>query len=115
MTIHTSHAVVIKSWVVSALTTGLVALDVKIDQSVATVIVGIFVMVASMWQSYMLTKVHTLVNSNFSEAKAARALAEAALKTSQDLNLHLQQQLDARAGVSLTPLTRATDPKPGTQ
>lgn len=72
------------------------ALDLTIDQGLATVVAAFFVLAASLWQSYMLSKVHTLVNSNFSEAKAARSIAEAALKTSQDLNLHLQQQLDAR-------------------
>lgn len=82
----------------------LIALDLKIDQGTATVVAAFFVLLGSAWQSYMLSKVHTLVNSNFSEAKAARAIAEAALKTSQDLNTHLQQQLDAKT-VQVQPTT----------
>jgi hypothetical protein len=73
-----------------------VAFAVNLDAPAATVIAAFFVMASSMWQSWMLTKVHTLVNSNFTEAKAARAAAEAALKTANDLNLHLQQQLDSK-------------------
>lgn len=84
---------------------GLVALDLKIDQPTATIIVAVMVMLTSMWQSWTLTKVHTLVNSNFTEAKAARVAAEAALKTSQDLNVHLQHQLDAKASVVVLPNT----------
>jgi hypothetical protein len=49
----------------------------------------------------MLARVHKLTNSNFSEAKAARVVAEQALKTSQDLNLHLQQQLDSKQADSV--------------
>lgn len=82
----------------------LLALDLKIDQGTATVIAALFALMASVWQSYMLSKVHTLVNSNFSEAKAARVAAEASLKTSTDLNVHLQQQLDAKT-VQVQPTT----------
>ena len=80
-----------------------------IDQATATVIVGVIVALSSCWQTWKLGQVHTLVNSNFTEAKAARVAAEASLKTSQDLNVHLQQQLDARTGV--VPQTPA--PLPG--
>ncbi len=71
----------------------LVALDIKVDQPTATIVVALLVAISSMWQSWTLTKVHTLVNSNFTEAKAARLAAEAALKTQQDLNVELRQQL----------------------
>lgn len=46
-----------------------------------------------MWQSYMLAKVHTLTNSNFSEAKAARLKAEEALTAANALNARLEEQL----------------------
>ncbi len=86
--------VLLNSKLISFTAAILVALDLKLDQPTATVIVAFFVAVSSMWQSYTLSRVHTLVNSNFTEAKLARVAAEAALKTSQDLNVHLQQQLD---------------------
>lgn len=83
-----------------------------VTEPMAMVVVGFLVMFASLWNTYKLAQVHTLVNSNFTEAKAARLIAEAALKTSQDLNVHLQQQLDMKvtaAGVSQAS-RRASDP-----
>lgn len=68
-----------------------------IDSSTATVLVALFVAVSSVWNTYILNKVHTLTNSNFTEAKAARATAEAALKASNDLNVTLQHELDLRS------------------
>lgn len=85
---------------------GLLAFDLKIDAPTATVMVAALVAASSMWQSWMLSRVHTLVNSNFTEAKAARTAAEAALKTSQDLVANLQQQLDRR-GVAPAALAEA--------
>lgn len=69
---------------------------VTIDAPTATIIVALIVAAASIWQSFMLSKVHTLVNSNFTEAKQARAVAEAALKTAQELAQHLQRELDVQ-------------------
>ncbi len=73
----------------------LVGLDLKLDAGFSAVIVGLFVCLSSMWQSWTLTKVHTLVNSNFTEAKAARVAAESALKTAEAMNVSLREQLDA--------------------
>ena len=73
------------------------AMSFELTDAAATVIVGLLVLAGSMWQSWTLSRVHKLVNSNFTEAKAARIAAEAALKTSQDLTIHLQQQLDAKS------------------
>lgn len=88
-----------------------------IDQSTATIIAAVLLMLSSCYQTWKLGQVHTLVNSNFTEAKFARAAAEAALKTSQDLNLHLQQQLDARDTtvrvVGLPPAAPAPSPPAG--
>ncbi len=67
-----------------------------IDAPTATVIVAVIVAVTQVWQTFIMLHVRTLVNSNFTEAKLARLTAETALKTSQELNLHLQQQLDNR-------------------
>lgn len=74
----------------------LFAIELKIDAGLATVITAFFVLVSSTWQSWMLNRVHTLVNSNFSEAKAARSAAETALKIANDLNSALQLQLDRK-------------------
>ena len=48
---------------------------------------------ATVWQTLLLTKIHALTNSNFHEAKAARAASDAALKVSQDLNVELRTRL----------------------
>ena len=74
----------------------LLGLDIKIDPPTATIIVAIIVAISSLWQARMLSKVHTLVNSNFTEQKQLSTRLEAALKTSQDLNMHLQRELDAQ-------------------
>lgn len=65
---------------------------------VATIIGAILLFVSSCYQTYTLSKVHTLVNSNFTEAKQARITAEANLIASQDLALKLQKQLDILRG-----------------
>lgn len=75
-------------------------MNLVIDQGLATVLIALFVAISSMWQSYMLNKVHTLTNSNFSEAKAARVIAENALKTAEMLNVSLQRQLDIKAATA---------------
>lgn len=72
------------------------ALELKLDSGLATVVAAILLFISSTWQSWILNKVHILVNSNFSEAKAARLAAEAALKTANDLNTNLQLQLDRK-------------------
>lgn len=59
-----------------------------------TLIIGILVFLSSIYQTYKLSQVHTLVNSNFTEAKQARLAAEAALATSQALAKSLQEKLD---------------------
>lgn len=59
----------------------------------STLIVGILVFLASIYQTYKLGQVHTLVNSNFTEAKQARLAAEAALKAADALNISLQEQI----------------------
>lgn len=64
-----------------------------ITEPVSVVLVAALVALSQMWQSFMLSKVHTLVNSNFTEAKAARLAAEKALLTSQVLNTHLQNEI----------------------
>jgi hypothetical protein len=69
------------------------ALDLKIDAQVATVIVAFFVAVSSMWNSWTLTKVHKLVNSNFTEAKLAHVAAEESLKISQAVIAQLERQI----------------------
>lgn len=91
----------VASKVTSVLATLLVGVELKLDAGVATVIVALFVAITSMWQSWMLNKVHAVVNSNFTEAKLGRAAAEAALKTSQDFNAVLQKQLDNKDVVNL--------------
>jgi hypothetical protein len=69
-----------------------------ISPALATIIAGILYLIGQVWSAYMLSKIHTLVNSNFSEAKAARLVAENALKAAQEINLHLQRELDGKAG-----------------
>ncbi len=67
--------------------------------------------ISQIMQYLLLGRVHTLVNSNFSEAKAARLAAEAALETSQRLNYSLRAQLvqaAAAAAASAIPATEAT-------
>ena len=68
----------------------------SVDQGTATIMAAVVLALSSMWQSWMLGKVHTLVNSNFTEAKFARQVAESALKVAVDLNTHLQHQLDLK-------------------
>ncbi len=66
--------------------------------------------ISQIMQYLLLGRVHTLVNSNFSEAKAARQTAELALETSQQLNHSLRAQLvqAAAAAASTIPATEAT-------
>ncbi len=68
-----------------------------LDAGSATVIAAFLLFASSVWNTHKLGQVHTLVNSNFTEAKAARLAAEAALKTATELNTSLQQQLDSQA------------------
>ena len=74
----------------------LLGLDIKIDPPTATIIVAIIVAISSLWQARMLSKVHTLVNSNFTEQKQLANRLEVALKTAQDLIVHLQRELDVQ-------------------
>ncbi len=69
-------------------------MNFSLDQATATLIVGVIMALVQVWNTFILGKVHTLTNSNFSEAKAARLAAEAALTVSNNLNLNLQQQLN---------------------
>jgi hypothetical protein len=73
----------------------ILAMGITMDSSVATIVVAIIVAVSSSYQARLLNKVHTLVNSNFHEAKDARLAAEEQLKISNELNIALQQKLDA--------------------
>jgi hypothetical protein len=73
----------------------LLAFSLTIDQPTATVVVATLVAVSQIYNTWTLNTVHTLVNSAMTEAKNDRKNALAALKTSTDLNIHLQQQLDA--------------------
>ena len=59
-----------------------------------TIIAAVLLFISSVYQTYMLSKVHTLVNSNFTEAKQARIAAEGALKIANALNVSLQKQVN---------------------
>ena len=59
----------------------------EIGPGLATVIVGVLVLLGQIWTSWRLEKVHKLVNSNYSEQKAA-------LKAMTELAADLQVQLD---------------------
>ncbi len=85
-------------------------MNFHIDAGVAYLSVGVLVFLSQLIQFFLLSRVHTLVNSNFSEAKAARLAAEAALETSQRLNHSLRAQLSqaAAAAASTIPATEAT-------
>src|SRR6185503_16039289 len=79
------------------------AFDITVNPEGASVLLALIVLLQNIYQSKQLHNVHKVVNSNFAEAKKARAAAESALKTSQDLCVHLQQQLDAALGVVAKP------------
>ena len=84
--------------------TALYAVSFTIDAPTATVICGVLIAISSCYQTWKLNQVHTLVNSNFTEAKLTVQRLESALKTSNDLGIHLQQQLDARPTVVAGPV-----------
>jgi hypothetical protein len=77
--------------------------DVVIDGQMVSAIAGIVAAIISAFNAYVLAKVHTLTNSNFSEAKAARLAAEVALKAAQELNVELRKE---------SAVNHAADPHP---
>lgn len=70
-----------------------------VEASDAQLVTAIFAGLAALltaWNAVVLSRVHRLTNSNYTEAKSARDAAQAALETSRTINRTLETQLAAR-------------------
>lgn len=71
----------------------LMAVTLTLDPGLATLVAAAVLILFQLWNSFRIASIHVLVNSNFSEAKAARLAAEAALAIAQQRNTTLEKAL----------------------